>query len=335
MRRAWLEVHYEGANVTADIAADLLSFTFTEKADGEADDISLSLADRDRRWQGPWAPSQGDRIRPVIFCGSWFADGDSYRLDCGEFEEDEDELTSSSGGDVVEVKAVPALVKSSLAGQRKTRSWEGASLSRIGRDIAEGAGLNLVYEASDIPMARTDQRQETDLAFLQRVCTEEGCRLKLSDGNLIIFEGKQADALEPVVITRRSGDSFRARRATADIYSKVEVSYFDPVKGKNIRYEYTPEDAPETGKVLTINQRVESAAQAERVAKAELRAKNAKQKEADWSGMGHPLIRAGGTVRVEGWGKYDGLYAVKEASHAFSDGGAYKTTAKLETALDY
>ena len=335
MRRAWLDVIYMGTNITKEIGVDLRSFSFTEKSDGEADEISLSLADPQRRWQNAWAPSPGDRIRPVIRCRDWFAEGDAYELDCGEFEEDEDELDSSSGGDVVEIKAVPAIVNSSLAGQRKTKSWEGVGLRSIAGDIAAKAGLTLVYQASDIPMKRTDQRQESDLAFLQRICREHGCRLKLSDGNLIIFEGKQADAALPVIINRRSGDNFRGRRATADVYSKAEVTYFDPLTGKQTRYEYTPDDAPKTGKVLTINQRVESAAQAERVAKAELRAKNSKQKEADWSGMGHPLIRAGSTILVQGWGQYDGLYSVKEAGHEFSDGGAYKTTAKMEMALNY
>ena len=335
MRRAWLDIMYEGENISKDIGVDLLAFTFTEKADGEADEITLSLADPLRRWQNAWAPQQGDRIRPIIRCQNWFSPGDAYELDCGEFEEDEDELNSTSGGDVVEIKAVAAIVKSSLAGQRKTKAWEGASLERIGRDIAAGASLELVYQASGIAMQRTDQRQENDLAFLQRICAEQGCRLKIADGRLIIFEGARADALEPITLTRSSGDNFRAKRATADVYSKVEVTYLDPPSGKQTRYEYTPDNPPQTGKVLTINQRVESAAQAERLAKAELRQKNAKQKEAEWSGMGQPLIRAGGTLKVEGWGQYDGLYAIKEVSHEFSDGGAYKSSVRLETALTY
>lgn len=335
MRRAFLSVFYEGKNISAEINQDLVSFSFKEKADGEADEIEITVADPHRLWQDSWAPTHGDKIRAIFSCENWFEPDDYYELDCGEFEEDDDSLSSSSGGDTVTIKAVPALVSSSLAGQKKTRAWEQANLERIAKDIASAASLELVYEADQVILQRIDQRKETDLAFLQRVCTEQGCRLKLSDNSLIIFEGTRADALKAIPISRRDGDNFSAGRSTAGVYKKVVVTYFDPVTSKNTQYEYKPEDAPETGKVLTINKRVESAAHAERLAKAELRKENAKRKTAQWSGMGHPLLRAGGTVEIQGWGAYDGKYAIKEAEHNFSDSGTYTTSLTLETAQEF
>ncbi|MDR2891592.1 MAG: late control protein [Deltaproteobacteria bacterium] len=339
MRRASLSIIYEGVNISRDIAPDLLSFDFVENADGVADEISFSLADPNRLWQGPWSPEKGDRIRPVISCENWFRPDDAYQLACGEFEMDESSLSSGSGGDTVAVRAVPALVTSSLVGQKKTRSWEGASLERIAQDISSAAGLELFYRAAAIKLKRTDQRQESDLAFLQRLCTVQGCRLKISAGELIVFEGVEADALTPVELTRADGDSFQAQIGSANIYSKVEISFLDPKSGSQIRYEYTPTEedggAPKTGKILALNRRVENAAQAERVAKAELRKLNIAEKQAEWAGMGHPLLRAGGTAHVFGWGRYDGNYTVQQARHNFSGGGAYSTSVTLGKALGY
>lgn len=335
MRRAYLTVYYQGKNITREINEDLLTFSLVEKADEEADEITLTLADPDRLWQGDWCPERGDVVHPMIFCENWFTPNDSLMLSCGTFEVDEFELSSGTGGDTVTIKAVPSMVATSLAGQKKTRSWEGASLARIAKDIADGAKLALAYRAPKIPMKRVDQRQETDLAFLQRLCSEQGCRLKIADGELIVFDGKQADALTPVAITRADGDSLRAKHVTAEVYAKVVIAYLPPGTGKKIKYEYTPPNPPATGKVLTLNQRVENAAQAERVAKAELRKKNAEEKQADWSGMGHPEIRAGGTVSLTGWGRYDGVYAVREATHGVSKTGGYTTSATLRKALEF
>lgn len=335
MRRAYLTVYYQGKNITREINEDLLTFSFVENADEEADEIVLTLADPDRLWQGDWSPERGDIVHPMIFCESWFVPEDSLMLATGVFEVDEFELSSTTGGDVVTIKGVPSMVTTALAGQKKTRSWEGVSLSRIAKDIADGAKLDVVYRADAIALKRVDQRQETDLAFLQRLCTEQGCRLKIADGELVIFDGKQADDLEPVKITRSDGSSLRAKHVTAEVYAKVVIAFTDPGTGKKTQYEYTPPDAPATGKVLTLNQRVENAAQAERVAKAELRKKNAEEKQADFSGMGHPDIRAGGTVSLSGWGRYDGVYAVRQASHEISKSDGYTTSATLRKALEF
>lgn len=336
MRRAALHVSYKGVSISREVNADLLHFSFREKGDTEADEIRITLQDRDRLWQGSWSPKKGDTISAIISCENWFEEGDSYRLDCGTFEQDEDELDSSaSGGDRVTIKAVPSLVKSSLKDQKKTRSWEGASLERIAQDIAEGAGLSLVYRAPKITLKRVDQRGETDLAFLQNLAGKQGCRMKVARGSVILFEGKEADTLSPVTVTRQKGDSLRARNSMDDVYSEVRISYTDPKTGKKTTFTYRPEHAPETGKTLELNQKVENSAQAERVAKAALREKNSKVFTAQWSGMGNPLLRGGGTVILSGWGKYDGKYAVKEAGHEITGGGTYTSDLDLEKTLEF
>lgn len=333
MRRASLSLIYEGRDISKDIGPDLCSFTFTDKADGEADDAQVVISDRNKLWQGPWLPSHGHTMRPTIVCENWFTDGDRLSLPCGTFQVDEVELEAGET-DKITVKGIPSAVKSSITGQKKTRGWQGTSLEQVAKDVAGNAGLGVVYRGEAVALGRVDQRQESDLAFLHRVANEHGCQLKVADDKIILFSGKQADTLAPLSLTRTDGGSFRAKRSTAGVYQGSRVGYTDPATGKTHKVEYKPEEAPKTGKYLELNQRVESLQQAHHVAPAALRSKNKKERTAEWSGMGDPRMRAGMTVNVSGFGKFDGTYTVKEATHTVTP-ESYTTRLNLEAALGY
>ena len=53
-RRAEIRLFLDGADVTADINRDLLSMTYTDNEEDKADDLQLSLADREWIWLGNW-----------------------------------------------------------------------------------------------------------------------------------------------------------------------------------------------------------------------------------------------------------------------------------------
>lgn len=336
MRKAWLELMYQGVNISKDIAPDLLAFSFKEKGDKEADEISLTLADPSGKWQNGWAVSHGDILRPTIFYRNWYRDGDLYRLNCGTFELDEDELTSSGQGDTVTIKALPAAVRVSFFRERKSRTWSSANLARVAEDIAARSQLNLVYQADEIPIQRIDQRQESDSAFLQRLCTQYGCRMRVTEGNLVITSGVRADAAAPLALSKLDGDSLNVRRSKHNIYSSVEVTFTDPNTGLTRNFTYKSEGkSAETGKKLNINQGVSSLSDAVLVAKAALRDRNAKQQSANFSGQDRPEIRAGATVNLTGWGVYGGAMIVEQAEHSLSGAGAARCRLNLEKTLEY
>ncbi|MDR2503766.1 MAG: late control protein [Deltaproteobacteria bacterium] len=335
MRRARLEVNYQGANISAEVSRDMLSFTFSEKSDRQADEISLTLADRDALWQGEWAVNHGDVVRPILYFENWFTPGDRFKLDCGAFEVDEDELACGSGGDVVTIKALPAAVSAALSAERKTRPWENVSFERVAADIAAAASLTPVYEAPEILFKRVEQRQESDLAFLQRLASEQGCRLRVALDNLVIYQGKNADAAPPLLLRRADGGSLTARRGKCEVYKAAVLKYTDAASGKTMKYTATLDNAPDTAKTLNLNKKVEDAAQAQRVAFAELRNKNSQGRTAEFQGQAQPLARAGGTVKLQGWGAYDGLYSIAEASLTLRADGAAESRLSLVAALEY
>lgn len=335
MRRATVRLIYEGRDISADIGPDLLSFTFTDKsgAKGETDDLQIVISDRDRLWQGPWCPQRGQTMRASILCTDWFERGDCLELPCGAFQVDEVEFEASEA-DRVTIKGVPSAVKTSITGQKKTRAWNSVSLQQIAGDIAGRAGLGLVYKGEAVPFERIEQRQEPDLAFLHRVAADNGHRVKVAEDKIIVYSGASADGLSPVTLTRRDGDSFRGRIATAEVYSDCVVTFTNPKNGQEYQYSYKPTNAPKTGKVLTVNKRAENVQAARRMAQAALRAKNGGQMTGDWSGMGDPRLRAGGTVTLSGFGRFDAAYSIKEATHTVT-AEKYATGVSLEAALKY
>ena len=323
--------------MTVDMSPHLLSLSWTDKADDELDDLQLTLEDRDGLWQGDWLPQYGHNLKALIRADGFRSFGQE-ELDCGEFEVDELTLESSAeGGDVVSIKAGPACAKSSLMLQRKTRAWADAPLSTVAADVVGPAGLDLLYKAPAIVYGRVEQRQESDLAFLQRITKEQGLRLALKSRLCVIYAGQTADALEPLELARGQMDASRIsfRRTLDGVYTQCVVGYSDACTSETTEQAYQPEVPPTTGKVLTINKRIEHPAQAERVAKAELRAKNCQEMTCSFECMGDTRLRAGTVLRLSGWGQFDTDYVVQQATHTLSRDAGYRTSVELVKALDY
>lgn len=111
--------------------------------------------------------------------------------------------------------------------------------------------------------------------------------------------------------------------------------YTKATDSETIQTQYEPNIPPTTGRVLYINKRIENQAQAERMAKAELRDKNRKEQTGSLSGMGDTRFRAGAVLDIQGWGRFDSKYVIAQATHTFSADGGYTTSLELEKALDY
>ena len=208
MRRAAVTVSIKGHDVTLDLMPYLVSLTYTDKADEELDDLQIVLEDREGIWQGDWLPQTGDVIEASILTENWREIGAVEELPCGKFEVDEMELESSAeGGDTVTVKAVPAAVKSSLMLQKKTRSWEKTPITTVIADIAGAAGLDTLYRGPELVYERVEQRQESDLEFMQRITKEQGLRLAVKSDRVVVYAGQTADQLEPIGLPVLPGEA--------------------------------------------------------------------------------------------------------------------------------
>jgi phage protein D len=54
-------VEYDGQDITQAISDSIIDFSYTDKSSGEADEISLTVHDREGNWRGAWYPK--DRVK--------------------------------------------------------------------------------------------------------------------------------------------------------------------------------------------------------------------------------------------------------------------------------
>lgn len=319
-------LEYEGKDVTTDVSPYMLDITYTDVLEGEADNLDISLEDRDHQWKNGWWPQRSDKVRLAIGY-----EGEAL-VNCGVFQVDEVELNGPP--DAVKLRALSAGVKEALR-TLSTVAYEKKTLKQIAKEIAGKHGLTLTGNVSEEKAKRRPQRitqrNEHDLAFLRRLGKAEGVIFTVKDEQLVWHDLFLLDAAEAISrINRPDTSSYRFRVKTDQVYKACEVRYHDPKTKKTITYTHQAEGV-KTGDTLKIYDRCESKADAIIKAKAALRNRNGAQVEGTISLPGAPLLAAGTNVEIVGFGVLDGIYQIIKARHTMSRGGGYKTDIDIHT----
>lgn len=284
-------------------------------------------------------------IEAGILTENWREIGAVERLSCRKFKVDKMELESSvEGGDTATVRAVPAVVRSSFILQKKAHSWERTLITMVIADIADIAEPDTLYRGSEPVYERVEQRQEGGLEFMQRVTEKQGLWPAVKSDRMIVCAGQTAGQPGPIAIRRMpeanpgersDSQSFRVKRTAESIYTQCVVGYAKTADSETIETQYEPSIPPMIGRVLYINKRVEGQAQAERMAKAELRDKNRKEQTVSLSGTGDTRFRMDTVLDIQGRDRFDSKYVIVQATHTFSADDDYTASLELEKTLDY
>ena len=332
-RYAEVSIIYEGVNISRDIAPYLISFTYTDNASDKADDISLTLEDRARLWCGDWFPSKGDKIRANIIVHNWEDESKTESLPCGLFEVDQ--IECSGPPNQVTIKAVSTLVSKPMRQEKHTKAWENVTLSSIAGDFANKSGLRLFWDSSEDPQfERRDQVEVSDLEFLSGLCRDYGIAVKVTDTQLVCYDEETYEEKSPVA-ELSYGDkklirwSFSSK--TTGTYKSAKISYHDPVKDETFTAEEEG-DAEGTGRVLVINQKADNEADARKIAKKKLQSANKKEITGNITLMGDLRFVGASNITIEGFGAFDGKYAIEKASHTVGD--SYTTKLDLRMGGD-
>lgn len=350
-RRAWLKLLYDSADISADVAPFLRSATFTDNFNS-ADDLQITLADAEGLWRGDWFPAKGARLTATIFVSDWNAPGDAARLYCGVFFVDE--VTAQGPEATVTVKARSVMVTDAngpgagIQKQLKTRAWENTTLKTIAAQIAVEAGLKLHFQLSeDISYGRRDQLERSDLGFLEWLGDEGGFCVKVSGEKLIVCSRGDLEAGAPVGTVQRRGprkktafktlsgatgmsevSSWSFSSSAGTQYKNCTVSWYDAAKKATYRATAST-DAVDSGQSLTLSERAESPADAQRIAAARLKRANLSAVRGTLTMMGDVRMAAGVNITVEGFGVFDGRFFIDSAVHSVDGGGGYKTTIQV------
>lgn len=334
VQRPTFIVVYEGKNITKDISPNVLSVRYTDKTEGESDDIEIAIEDSDGLWRSDWYPTKGDKIELSIGY-------DGNMIGCGKFEVDELNLSGGGGrGDELAIRAIAAGVTTKLR-TKQSSAHEKKTLRQVADTIAKNNGLTVEGQIMDITFDRVTQNNETDLEFLKRISYEYGHIFSVRDNKITftsIYEIEKGEAV--VSINRGDLKSYNFKDTTAKSFKDAKVSYHNPKTRKVVDQTYNLVERTNSdgvsykeitkGDTLVIKTKAENSQQAREKAKAALYRANTKQQEGDIEIVGSPLVIAGNNIEITGMGQISGRFHVEESTHVIEKGGGYTTSAKLK-----
>ena len=301
----------------------LTAFTFTDNSGSKADDISLTLQDKDSLWLSSWTPSKADKISADIITGN-------VALHCGEFSVDQVEY--SMPPHTITIKAVSVSVSGKARYEKHNKAWENITLSAIANDIAIANDLSLFYDAEDFDIERREQIHMADLPFIESLCSSFGLNVKVSDGKLIVYSESDYESHASVSeITPESPGLLSAKftSKSAKIFRKARVKYHHPVKNETFEAEYEDIDAEGSGEELEIYSHVDSQVQAEQVAKKSLAKNNSREITASITMTGSAQFLAGTNITLSGFGMFSGKYSAETVTHSLSSGWTVSLSLKM------
>lgn len=331
-KRTLLKAVFNGTDITQQLYEFLTNWTYTDNLSSAIDDISLTLEDRNALWLTKWFPTQGDTIVPTLIRENWEKYAKSTKL--GIFEVDE-----ISGKDsVITIKALATSEKSSLRKEEKCKAWEKTYLKTVIGEIAGKHGMKLVWETSENPKKdRYEQDNQTDLAFINEQCREEGLCLKINSNSIVVLDEKDYEDKAAVTHINRipqNGDLIKIidRSFTStltDTYRECRVQHHEAKKKKNITATFVAPKAPKVGRTLVIKQEVKSKAEAQKLAKKKLREKNKEAIKFTLKVYSLMHIDAGMTFDLKMFGKLSGKYIVTQVVY-----GPFDITLQLRKCLE-
>jgi phage protein D len=327
-------------DISSDVNKYLTQLTYTDHEEDKADDLQLSLDDREGIWLTGWLNTadaeKGAELSAVITAKNFNSDGDEVVLDCGVFKIDSVDGSGPPANATIKATSLPFTSTARTATHYK--AWENIKLSAIAGEIAGKNGMALMYESAIDPLfERKEQNEISDIVFLRTLCKDAGISLKVSAGFIVLFDEEDYEQ-KPAVIEIKHGEanvnSYRFGTTANDTkYAKCHVSYTNPKTGKTIEYTYTPRDSDPKGQTLKINEMVKTREEARQLAMKRLRQKNKSEFQANFTLVGDVRLVAGVTVEVIGWGLFDGKYIVETATHRVAASG-YTVDIKLRQVLE-
>lgn len=278
---------------------------------------------------------KGTEIHAMVIQKNPYSNGKDKVLDCGVFEIDS--VSYSGPPQKLTIKATSIPYKVELRQTKHNRVWENTTLKNMAEKIGKRSNFKIMYLSNSNPVyKRKEQINMTDIAFLKKMCKGAGISLKVTSKTIVLFDAADYESKTEVKkIKAGKGNilSYSFSTKTADTaYSSCHVVYTDPDTKKKIEATYTPENANADGQKLEIKQKVSSQAEALELARKSLRARNKGETTAEFTLVGDVDYVAGITVRVYGYGEFNGKYIVEQATHSVT--GGYKVQIKLRSCLE-
>ncbi|WP_300727027.1 hypothetical protein [uncultured Rikenella sp.] len=310
-------ITYEGKDVSGDFAPILRGVTFKDFLDGRAGEIEIDLSNREGLFWADWYPDIDDEIH--ILMG--YEGGDM--LDTGIFWVDEVSLSGGGAEDACRIRAL-SLRSSGLGAPVQRRNHAGRAVADIVNEVAEMLGCRA---RGDLSGTWSGIQNETGLRFLNRLACELGRICKVEGTDLIFYPIQQLGQIGQLEIKRGDVIDYDVKDIAAGRLSKCTVKWWDRKSKKQISGTY---DARIKGGGEAVRwEEVKSSSEARQKARDYIADRNKSGVEFSLTLLGDVRLRAGVGVRMSGFGRFDDLYYISEATHSDSSSG-YTTRVTLQ-----
>ncbi len=282
---------YEGTEY--DLSDYLESLSYTDNASGTLDQITLvlDLDGMDRHGAGGWEPEKGKDLDVTIYMENWYVNGVQEKYHCGNFVIDD--ITISGGPSRMTLKGISQPANSDLKERKRTKTWQKVTLKQITQEIMDKYGMSKLYfNCDDVLIESVEQSNQTDLDFLKAQCEKYGLSIKCYKVGFVIFDETWYESggtfnyfgLYPKSAAAGSNAGYEdwptheiqpnySWNATLQgTYTGATLKYTSGKKGDTIETTVGTDE-----RLLYINEKADSLAEAEKIAKSKVNEANKKQ----------------------------------------------------------
>ncbi len=320
-RRVSLDVIYQGKIISKYINDDLIDFSINDSANQSSDDITISLNDKEHKWLKNWVTEAGDKIEVKATSYNWNSIGEKYSINFGSYYVDEPEYTINPS--TFSLKALSIKANGSFRDIPKSKIWKNATLKSVASTIALNNGFTLYYDSNTNPkLSEEEQSLQTDMEYLQNLCSSNGLNLKIYNNKLVIFsESVYESKPSKMIITPDMflGQANFKRNLTDCGYDKAVLKCKTSKQTISASYTRPQSLNKKTGlKILPLNDSVDTQADALRVCQAKLREKNKSEYTASFSLPGLVKLYSAEVITLKDCGQFSGNYYIDSKTQSFS-----------------
>lgn len=216
------QVRVDGSDISGTLRPRLMHMTITDNRGFSADTIEIALDDSDGKLA---MPRRGATLQASIgWQGGSLVDKGTFKID---------EVEHNGAPDVLTIRGKSADMRGGMNKLRE-RSWHFETIGAIVEQLAARYGLtpNVGETFKGMVIDHIDQTNESDLAFLTRLATEQDAIATVKSGRLMFIKagnGTTASGkpLPAITITRQDGDQHRFSVADRDAYTGVTAYWQD------------------------------------------------------------------------------------------------------------
>jgi uncharacterized protein involved in type VI secretion and phage assembly len=218
---------------------------------------------------------------------------------------------------------------------RRSATFQDMTLSDVVQKVVQENGLQAgTIDATATVHPFLQQSMESDLDFINRLAALENCEFGVSDGRAFLQLRRNGGGSVPTLSWRENLKSFKPRMSAAQQHDRVKVSSYDPVTRAAVVGEATtpgaiPQAAQEArdkaqsfgASELLVSDRVANTAdEARTIAQSTLDKLASGSFEAEGTMEGDPAVKAGGKLKLEGFGRFDGEHQLTSVTHVYGHG---------------